>query len=340
VDAAQALTPLSARALTEWARAAGFDLVGFARAEPIPPDALGRWLEAGMDADMDWMGARAAERLDVQRLLPGAATVVALACNYYVDGPADASISRYARGRDYHATLRDRLRGFRRRLKEAHPDVAGYGSVDAGPVMEKVWAARAGLGYVGKNGCLITEAYGSYVVLACLILDRAVDAYASGPAPDRCGTCTACITACPTEALPGDGAVDARRCLSFHTIENRGSVPEPLRLAFENLTFGCDICQDECPLNRRPVPAGERFAPRAVASLSVLALAALTPEQYQECVPGTALARAKYSGLRRNAAYALGAARDAAAGPVLQRLCADPDPAVREAAVWALARLI
>jgi epoxyqueuosine reductase len=318
---------------------AGFDLCGFARAEPIPPQALGEWLVAGMDADMDWMGARAEERLDVRRLLPGAQTVVALACNYYVDGPSSSPISRYARGRDYHATLRDRVRGFRRRLKTAFPGLGTYGSVDSGPVMEKVWAARAGLGYVGRNGCLITTGFGSYVVLACLILDAEVDAYAGGPEPDRCGSCMLCVSACPTDALDGEGRVDAGRCLSYQTIENHGSVPELLREAMEGLAFGCDVCQEVCPLNRQPVPAGPRFAPRAVAALGVRELAALTREQYQAMIPGTALARAKYDGLRRNAVYALGAARDGGAAPLLARLAGDSSELVASAARWALERL-
>jgi epoxyqueuosine reductase len=133
--------------------------------------------------------------------------------------------------------------------------------------------------------------------------------------------------------------VDSRRCLSYQTIENGGDVPAPLRAAFSELTFGCDICQDVCPLNRKPVPAGPRFAPRAVASLGVRELAALTREQYQALVPGTALARAKYDGLRRNAAYALGAAKDAAAEALLQKLSADESELVRSAARWALAQL-
>jgi epoxyqueuosine reductase len=330
---------LSHRLVHALAREAGFDLCGFARADPIPPQALGDWLAAGMDADMDWMGARAEERLDVRRLLPGARTVVALACNYYVDGPSCSPISRYARGRDYHATLRDRVRGFRRRLKAACPGVATYGSVDSGPVMEKVWAARAGLGYVGRNGCLITSGLGSYVVLACLILDAEVDAYAEGPELDRCGSCTLCVSACPTDALDGEGRVDAGRCLSYQTIENHGSVPEPLRPSMEGLAFGCDVCQDVCPLNGEPVLAGGRFAPRAVAALGVRELAALTREKYQELIPGTALARAKYDGLRRNAVYALGAARDGGATPLLQRLAGDPSELVSSAARWALERL-
>ncbi|MFZ5469778.1 MAG: tRNA epoxyqueuosine(34) reductase QueG [Myxococcota bacterium] len=329
---------LSSQRVAALAKESAFDLCGFARAEPIPPAALLEWLEAGMDADMDWMGARAADRLDVGRLLPNARTVVALACNYY-QGELASPIARYARGRDYHATLRDRLRAFRRRLHAAYPEVETYGSVDSGPLMEKVWAARAGIGYVGKNGCLITEAFGSYVVLAALVLDAPVDSYADGSLPDRCGSCSLCLSSCPTEALAGEGRVDSRRCLSYQTIENDGAVPLTLREALADVVFGCDICQEVCPLNARPVIGGERFAPRAVASLSVRELAALTRAQYDALVPGTALARAKYDGLRRNAAYALGAARERDAKHVLESLLGDASEPVREAAAWALTRL-
>ncbi len=335
---------LEAGTVRRLALAAGFDLVGFARAEPLPPRTLVEWLEAGMAADMDWMGERAEERLDPGRLLPGAQTVVALACNYYVEADwAEASpLARYARGRDYHATLQDRLRGLRRSLRQAFPGLADYGSVDHAPLMEKVWAARAGLGYVARNGCLVTPEYGSWVVLAAMVLDRAVEAeaYAPRPAEDRCARCRLCVDACPTGALDGLGRVDARACLSYQTIENPKPVPLGLRSAFESTVFGCDVCQAVCPLNQAPVPTAQaRFWPREVARLDARALAALSRAEYQALVPGTALARAGFDGLRRNAAYALGAARDAGARAVLEALCLDNSAVVQEAARWALGRL-
>jgi epoxyqueuosine reductase len=337
------VTPLPSSYLRQLSEAVGFDLVGFARAEPIPPDSLYAWLEAGYAADMDWMKERAAERLDVSRLLPGAKTVVAFANNYYREDPevAGSPIARYARGRDYHSTLRDRMKAFRKALRESYPGIGTYGSVDSGPLMEKVWAARAGLGYVGRNGCFITEPYGSWVLLATVILDVEVDAYGEGPLADRCGHCRKCLLSCPTGALVGNGRVDARACLSYQTIENREhAVPESFRVAMDNLVFGCDICQDVCPLNRKPVLAEHpRFAPRAVAGLGVMELAGLTPEQYEKFIPGTALARAHYDGLRRNATYALGAARDEEARPLLEKLSGDSSALVREAAQWALRQL-
>jgi len=337
------LTPVvPAARLRELALEAGFDLCGFARPEPIPGSVLLDWLAAGMGADMDWLAERAADRLDPRRLLPEARTVVALGCNYWVDAPpVEASpVARYARGRDYHATLRDRLRTFRRLLRTDHPGLRTYGSVDHGPFMEKVWAARAGLGVIARNGCLVTPEFGSWVVLAVLLVELEVDDYGRGPTADRCGSCRLCVDACPTGALDGAGRVDSRACLSYQTIENEGPVPPEQREAMATHVFGCDVCQDVCPLNVAPLPAvGHRFLPRAVAGLDARALAAMTPRTYAELVPGTALARAGYDGLRRNAAYALGAARDGGARPVLELLAQDPSPVVSDAARWALARL-
>ncbi len=332
------MTVCSSRQLRSLATAAGFDLVGFAKAEPIEARVLNDWLEAGYHADLDWVAERVVERLDVSKLLPGAKTVVALACNYWHSDDA-GPIARYARGRDYHATLRDKLRVLRRGLREAWPGVNDYGSVDANPVMEKVWAARAGLGSVGKNGCFITPEYGSWVVLATMILDVEVDEYASAPDAEVCGRCTLCITSCPTSAIVEDRVVDARACLAYQTIENGNPVPEQLRLAMPSIVFGCDVCQDVCPLNATPLRAQARFAPRAIAQASVQQLAAMTKAQFDEWTPGTALVRAGFDGLRRNAAYALGASKDASARAVLEALVGDANEGVRDAAAWALAQL-
>ena len=329
---------LSARRLRAHALAAGFDAVGFARAEPIEPKALSEWLEAGHHADLDWMKLKLAERLDISRMLPGAKTVIALASNYW-RGDEPGPIARYARGRDYHATGRDRIRALRRAIVAEWPGTRDYASVDAGPVMEKVWAARAGLGFVGKNGCFITPELGSWVVLSTMTLDAEVDSYAGGPTTDRCGRCTLCITSCPTGAIVADQVVDAAKCLSYQTIENTQPVPLGLRVAMTDIVFGCDICQDVCPLNASPMMAPERFAPRPVSAATVQQLAAMSRKQYDSWAPGTPLARAGYEGLRRNAAYALGAARDQSAKVILESLRSDSDPNVAEAANWALGEL-
>ncbi len=328
---------ISAAQLADLARRAGFDLVGFARAEPIPRETLLDWLSAGHHADLDWMAERVEERLDVGKLLPGARTVMSLVCNYWHSDEA-SPIARYARGRDYHATMKDRLRALRRSVREAFPGVNDYGSVDANPVMEKVWGVRAGLGTVTRNGCFTTHEFGSYVVLSTMILDVEVDAYASALDEDPCGRCRICIDSCPTSAIVEDRVVDAGACLSYQTIENAGVVPERLRPAMESLIFGCDICQDVCPLNMTPVRASARFEPRAFSKQTTRAFAAMTKEEFDAWVPGSPLARAGFDGLRRNAAYALGAVRDVGARDILEKLTTDADERVREAARWALAR--
>ncbi len=329
---------ISARELEALAVTAGFDLVGCARAEPIPPSVLLDWLAAGYHADLDWMAEHFAARLDVTTLFPGARTVLALACNYWhTDAPSP--IARYARGRDYHATLRDRLRALRRAVRTRFPEVRDYGSVDANPVMEKVHAVRAGLGTIGKNACLITPRFGSYVVLAAMILDVEVDAYANPSDTDVCGRCRICLDACPTGAIVADRVVDARACLSYQTIENEQPVPEALRPAMREVVFGCDICQEVCPLNVTPLPASERFRPRPHGSLTARGLAALSRPEWDALAPGSPLMRAGYDGVRRNAAYALGAAGDVEARALLERLSDDQVPTVAEAARWAVGRL-
>jgi epoxyqueuosine reductase len=315
-----------------------FSLVGLAPAEALDPGPLEAWLAAGYAADMDWMGRRTDERLDPRRVLAGAQTVIALAIGYGREGPR-SPIARYARGRDYHYAHRDRMKVLRKRLLRLAPGVETYACVDTGVAMEKAWAARAGLGWIGKNGCLINPRWGSWLTLSVMFMDRAVDAY-DEPHADRCGDCALCLNGCPTKAFPSPGVVDARRCLSYQSIENRGEVPEALRRGFRGRVFGCDVCQDVCPFNRGAVPEGdERFAPRPLAALPPAELAALEPAALERLAAGMALARAHPDGLRRNALYAIGAARDRQARPVVERLAEDASPVVRDAAAWALGRL-
>jgi epoxyqueuosine reductase len=276
-------------------------------------------------------------------VLPGAKTVIALAIGYRREDArsqgVSAPIARYARGRDYHYAHRDRMKALRKRLLALAPGVETYACVDTGVAMEKAWAARAGLGWIGKNGCLINPRHGSWLTLSVMFMDRAVSAY-DEPHEDRCGDCALCLRGCPTKAFPSPGVVDARRCLSYQSIENRGEVPEALRRGFRGRVFGCDVCQDVCPFNRGDLPEGdERFAARPLADLAPAALAALPPAELERLAAGMALARATPDGLRRNALYAIGAARDRKALPVVKSLAGDASPAVRDAALWALARL-
>ncbi len=327
---------LSSEAILEQARLAGFHLAGLARAEPLDGAPLDRWLAQGFAAGLGWMSERRAERLDPTLLFPGARTVVALGCCVLTRAHASPSpLARYARGRDYHATMRDRMRHLRRWFRAQ--GVHDYAAVDTGPVMEKVWAQRAGLGWIGRSGMLVTPAHGSHVVLATMLLDREVDRYAA-PHPDRCGTCSACLAGCPTGAIVAPGVVDSRACLSYQTIEDRGLFPSALA-PHARLAFGCDACQDACPWNRPGHACDDpRFAPRPVAGLSLLELATLSPARWDELAPGTALPRVQHAGMRRNALVCLGAARDPAVLG-LRALLEDPEPTVREAVRWALARV-
>ena len=261
MDDEAAETPLDAGAVRAAALASRFALVGLARADALEPGPLAAWLAAGHAADMDWMGRGLAERLDPRRVLPGAKTVIALALGYHRTGVAASPrspVARYARGRDYHYAHRDGMKALRRRLLGLAPGVETYACVDTGVAMEKVWAARAGLGWIGKNGCLINPRWGSWLTLSVMFVDREVDAY-DEPHDERCGDCTLCLRGCPTQAFPSPGVVDARRCLAYHSIENHGDVPEPLRRAFRGRVFGCDVCQDVCPFNRGPLPEGDEF---------------------------------------------------------------------------------
>jgi len=333
---------LAAEEVRAAALASRFTLVGFARAEALDPAPLERWLAAGYAADMDWMSRRLPERLDPTLVLTGAATVIALGIAYRgsVDERSRSAVAAYARGRDYHYAHRDGMKALRKRLLQIDGALETYACVDTGLAMEKVWAERAGLGWIGKNGCLINPRYGSSLTLSVMFVDRAMDTYDS-PHANLCGACEICLRACPTKAFPAPGVVDARRCVAYQTIENHIDVPVPLRRGFRGRVFGCDVCQDVCPFNQRAElpPADPRFAARPISGLGPAELAALSRDEYERLAAGTALARAHYDGLRRSALLALGASRNAAARPVVKRLAGDPSPVVREAAVWALGRI-
>jgi epoxyqueuosine reductase len=330
---------LSAEAVRAAGRAAQFTLVGLAPAAPLDPAPLERWLAAGYAADMTWMARRQPERLDPGAVLSGARTVIALAIAYHRPADEPAAVARYARGRDYHYAHRDRMRALRKRLLTLDPTLETYASVDTGVAMEKPWAERAGLGWIGKNGCLINPKLGSWLTLSVMFVDRAVDVY-DAPHGRRCGDCTLCLDACPTGAFAAPGVVDARRCVAYQSIENRGPVPEELRAGFAGRIFGCDVCQEVCPWNHREGPPGDaRFSPRPLSALSPAEVAGLAPEDFERLASGMALARVRYDGLRRNALYAIGTARDRGARAVVERLLDDPAPVIKEAAAWAKERL-
>lgn len=334
---------LEAAFVKEAARGAGFDKVGIARAGALDPGPLDRMLGRGAEADMAWLRTQRTERLDPSRLLPGARSVVALALSYLEAGdapePAEGRVARYARGRDYHAVMKRKLKDLVARLRERDPELRAFAASDLAPIMEKAWAARAGLGWVGKNGCLITTDLGSWVLLATVLLDRELEPDA--PHPERCGSCEACLAACPTAAIVEPGLVDARRCISFQTIERRGPIPEEVAGRLGPWAFGCDDCQTACPWNRAPEARCDPAlrAREGQRGLDLDALLALTLEEYQRRFYGTALARARYEGLLRNAVLAAGHAGDARRLPAVTAHLASAFEGVREAARWAVARL-
>lgn len=325
------------------ARRAGFHEVGIARAEPLDPGALDRVLAAGAEADMAWLRADRDARLDPARLLPGARSVVALALSYHAgEGaprPGAGEVARYARGRDYHVVAKRKLAALRAELAARDPEARTLGTADVAPVMEKAWAQRAGIGWVGKNGCLITPRHGSWVVLATLLVDR--DLEPDAPHPERCGSCAACLPACPTGAIPEPGFVDARRCLSYWTIERRGDVPPEIAARLGGRAFGCDACQTVCPWNDGLPPSADvDLVPRpGQSALELEGLLALSEEDYARRFHGTALARARRDGLVRNALLLAGGSGDARWLPLVRPHLASPFPGVRAAAEWALARL-
>jgi epoxyqueuosine reductase len=335
--------PLDSAFVKAAARRAGFHEVGVARAAPLDPAPLDRVLAEGWEAEMAWLRTQRAERLDPARLLPGARSVVALALSYRdverpPPGPEEGEVARYARGRDYHAVMKARLRTLAAELAARDPVLRCFGSADVAPTMEKVWAERAGLGWIGKNGCLITPRHGSWVLLATLLLDRELEP--DPPGRERCGSCQACLPACPTGAIPEPGFVDARRCLSFWTIERRGDIPAAVAGRLGNHLFGCDDCQTCCPWNGVDPSSDPELLPRpGQSAIPIESLLQLTAADYARRYHGTALARARFDGLVRNALLVAGGSGDPRWRPLVAAWRASPHQGIRAAADWAMARL-
>ncbi|MBI2153150.1 MAG: tRNA epoxyqueuosine(34) reductase QueG [Candidatus Rokubacteria bacterium] len=331
------------QAIKERALALGFDRVAVGPADP--PDhaaAFDAWLEAGYAGTMDYLERGRTERLDPRRLLPGARSVVAVALNYYQgeppDGDAWAPVARYAWGRDYHDIMPPPLQRLCEFIREAAgPSVRSRAAVDTSAVLERDLAARAGLGWVGKNTNLLHPELGSWFFIGIVLTTADLDG--DEPLPDRCGTCRACLDVCPTEAFVAPYVLDARRCISYLTIEHRGAIPETLREPMGEWVFGCDLCQTVCPWNRKaPVTSEAALMPEA-EPLSLPSLLGMTQAEFRARFRGTPLTRPKRRGLLRNAAVALGNRKDPAAVPALTRALSDPEPLVREHAAWALARI-
>ncbi len=332
------------------ARDAGFHLVGVASAEPFADaeQAIAGRVQAGLMDGLPWYTeARARRGCHPERLLPGVRSIIALGLSYDTgpapepdDGVLRGRVARYAWGQDYHQLFERRVQSFIERLRELGGREAKL-YVDYGPMPDRAVAQRAGLGWFGKNTNLLTPRLGSWVFLAEVLTD--LDLEPDAPLKKSCGRCTTCIPACPTGAITAPCVIDNTRCISYHTIENRGPIPRELRPLMGDWVFGCDICQDVCPVNHRarPKQGDPAFAAASAeeARPDLVALLAMTEGEFQSRFRGSAVRRAKLAGLRRNACVALGNLRDARAVPTLARALTEAPPLVRGHAAWALGRI-
>ncbi len=288
----------------------GFDFCGVARAEFLEEEAprLDTWLQQGQHGTMRYMENHFDKRLDPTKLVEGAQSVITLLYNYYPEKDLAKQndtykIAKYAYGEDYHFVIKRKLRSLLESLQQDVGEVHGRAFVDSAPVMERAWAQRSGIGWIGKNSLLLNRQRGSFFFLAELIVDVAL-AY-DGPVPDYCGTCTRCLDACPTDAIAEPYVVDGSRCISYFTIELRDAIPNSMQGKFADWIFGCDICQDVCPWNRHARPHQESaFAPHEdLADMSKRDWQEITEETFRRVFKKSAIKRTKLSGLRRNIAF-------------------------------------
>jgi epoxyqueuosine reductase len=326
----------------------GFVRAGVARAEPLTVEGehLDAWLAKGFHGEMDWMARTAEVRKNPCHpgMLGEARSVLVLAAPYLrssaFDGAAPGRVAKYALGRDYHNVLKRRAGTLLKVIREE--GYLGRLAIDSKPVFERAWAERAGLGFVGKNCCLIVPGIGSHVFLACIVTSAPL--LTDEPMERRCGSCTLCLQACPTRAFEAERRLDARRCVSYLTIEHRGAIPASLRPGLGPWLFGCDVCQDVCPYNQTSAPGGEPMQAFEPAGhwdeVDPSRLLQMDQETFQRWAAGSPLKRAGHEGLRRNAAIVLGNAGGKADLPVLRTTMeGDPSALVREAAGWACAQI-
>ncbi len=333
---------------------AGFDLSGIAPVGDTPElKSFPAWIASGHAGEMKYLESRNDEgelkRGSLSRVAPWAKSVVVCAINYNTDhpystqvsDPARGWISRYAWSReDYHDAVLRRLKQVETALHEAtahtHPNLTTRSYVDTGPIVERVFAKYAGVGWIGKNTCILNQKKGSWLFLGVIL--TSLELTPDLPAPDRCGSCTRCIDACPTDALIAPYRLDSNRCISYLTIEKRGPIPEDLRSGIGRHVFGCDICQDVCPWNRKaPATTAHEFDARpGLVNPALDWLAEISEEEFRQTFRGSPIRRAKRSGLRRNAVIAIGNSRRREFLPILERLAQDEDEIVAESARWAL----
>jgi epoxyqueuosine reductase len=338
---------LTARVKAE-AGAAGFARTGIAEAGALDAEGahLDEWLADGRHGQMSWMADTASVRKDPRdpKMLAQARSVIVMAAPYAqpyaYQGPEPGRIAKYALGRDYHNVLSKKSRKVARLLQEE--GFAARVAVDSKPVFERAWAERAGLGFVGKNCCLIVPGIGSHVFLACVVTTAPLNADA--PIERRCGSCTLCLEACPTKAFSEPRRLDARRCISYLTIEHRGPIPVEHRKALGHWTFGCDACQDVCPYNQASAATSQSldaFAPGSRwMDFDVTSVLEMSEEEFRDWSEGSPVKRARREGFARNVALVLGNRGDARHLPILESASrSHSDEVVREAADWARSEL-
>ena len=326
---------------------AGFDLVAVGSADDFASDREEtlRRIDAGLMDGLPWFSAQRVQRgTDPETLLPGARSIISLGWNYFPpDGPpatdGQGLVARYARGRDYHRVMKRRMRRVVLELTERLGErFAARWYVDDGPMLDRAAATRAGLGWFGKNGNVLNPAYGSWLLLGQIITDLPLTP--DPPLAKTCGQCSRCLPACPTDAIVAPYVVDNRRCISYLTIENRGAIPVDLRAPMGKWVFGCDICQEVCPVNRKAKSTQDpNFGRTDLSAIDLIELLDMTDEQFRQRFAGTPIMRAKRVGMQRNACVALGNAADPVAVPALTRALRFAPPLVRRHAAWALGRI-
>ena len=291
------------------AKEQGFMACGISKAEFLEEEATGleQWLKHGYHGEMTWMENHFDERLDPRKLVPGAKSVISVLLNYFPEKgqAADApKISKYAYGRDYHKVIRNKLKRMLTGIYEEIGQVHGRGFVDSAPVMDRAWARRSGLGWIGKHSLLLSKKAGSFYFIGELIVDLELDP--DGPSTDHCGSCTACIDACPTEAIVSPTVVDSNKCISYLTIEYKKALPTEFQDKMEQWVYGCDICQDVCPWNRFSSPHQELdFNIReAIGKNGWQEWEEITHELWEEIMQGSAIRRTGYQGFKRNLSFA------------------------------------
>ena len=285
----------------------GFDHCGIAKAVVLDEDAkrLESWLKKGMHGSMQYMENHFDMRIDPSKLVPGAKSVITLLLNYFPSEhqkPAAPKIASYAYGNDYHEVIRGKLTSILTQIKQTIGEVSGRGFVDSAPVLERSWAQRTGLGWIGKNGNLINKQGGSFFFIATLIIDLELN-YDDPYAKDYCGSCTKCIDSCPTDAILPNKVVDGSKCISYFTIELKETlIPETMKGKFDNWMFGCDVCQNVCPWNRFSTPTSEiNFTPLpAILNFSTNDWEDLTEEGFKIIFKDSPLKRRKFAGIKRN----------------------------------------